>query len=387
MARFVLIRKDGAEYTVPETPLRLEADLHDSLTNHPKLLPAEDMGLGRTVVVGRESGLASGSSDLILVDDRGQICVVEVKKEGNPDVRQVVAQLLDYACALRGKTLAEFERDVFLPYAGRHGAAPSSLSEYLVAAFDLTEEEATDADSPSPSIDTIETALSGSLRTGRFVLVVAAPKIPERVRCVLEYENAQGHRFYGLEVSYFKLSDETLATTEIECFVPRLAVQPSPLERTATRRDGHIHNQASILQRLRDQEDGIRKAEVAAALFDWADQRDVELFFGAGHKEATCYFGREDDRGYLRPLALVAYERTAALYIPFIEMARSRHPSFASETMRKELQHRLNEIPGVSIRDDQLRRYPRVELLKLIDPHVRDKFLGVIQWALDQMNT
>jgi RecB family endonuclease NucS len=83
MTRYVLIRGDGdVENVVPETPLPLEANLHDALTKHPELLPAEDLGLGRTVVVGRQAALASGYADLILLDDRGQVCLVEVKKEG-----------------------------------------------------------------------------------------------------------------------------------------------------------------------------------------------------------------------------------------------------------------------------------------------------------------
>ena len=58
MTRFMLMRPDDAEsQLIPETPLPLEKDLHDVLTLHPQLLPAEDLGLGQTVVVGRESSL------------------------------------------------------------------------------------------------------------------------------------------------------------------------------------------------------------------------------------------------------------------------------------------------------------------------------------------
>jgi hypothetical protein len=52
--------------------------------DHPELLPAEDIGLGQVVVVGRESGLASGSADLVYLDSHGEICLLEVKKEGTP---------------------------------------------------------------------------------------------------------------------------------------------------------------------------------------------------------------------------------------------------------------------------------------------------------------
>jgi hypothetical protein len=71
----------------------------------------------------------------VYLDDRGEICLVEVKKEGNPDTRRVVAQLLDYAAALCGKSLEEFERDVVLPYFVTFGKSVSSLREFLSQRF------------------------------------------------------------------------------------------------------------------------------------------------------------------------------------------------------------------------------------------------------------
>ena len=101
MTRHMLIRAENqAAHVVAEAALPTEAELHDALTNHPQLIPAADIGLGDTLVVGRESGLAAGYADLVLLDDRGRLCIVEVKNEGNPDTRRVVAQLLDYAASL-----------------------------------------------------------------------------------------------------------------------------------------------------------------------------------------------------------------------------------------------------------------------------------------------
>src|SRR5688500_3362577 len=101
MTRHMLIRAEHEpERVIEEAALPTEAELHDALTSHPQLVPAADIGLGETLVVGRESGLASGYADLVLMDDRGRLCIVEVKNEGNPDTRRVVAQLLDYAASL-----------------------------------------------------------------------------------------------------------------------------------------------------------------------------------------------------------------------------------------------------------------------------------------------
>jgi hypothetical protein len=214
MARYMLTRQGQSEELIPETELPLEKDLHDVLTQHPQLLPAEDLGLGSLLVVGRESSLTSGYADLVLVDDHGHVCLAEVKKAGNPDTRQVVAQLLDYAAALWGQSLAEFDQGVVTPYlqslAENDGL--SDLLSHLGDAFD-------DPESGDERAPQILQRVEQTLETGDFTLVVAAPEIPLGVQRVLEYLNARGQRFYALEVSYFK--------GPTECFVPRLVVMPA----------------------------------------------------------------------------------------------------------------------------------------------------------------
>jgi hypothetical protein len=214
MTRSMLVRQGADEKLIPETPLPLEKDLHDVLTLHPALLPAEDLGLGTTVVVGRESSLTSGYADLVLVDDRGQLCLVEVKKEGNPDTRQVVAQLLDYAAALWGQTVGEFESGVVAGYLAHLDDEPQpvSLTDHLARAFGDDEAAAAAA---ALAIERLEQTLAA----GDFTLVVAAPEIPVGVQRVLDYLNARGQRLFALEVSYFK--------GPAECFVPRLVTMPT----------------------------------------------------------------------------------------------------------------------------------------------------------------
>jgi hypothetical protein len=141
MARFALIRRpDLKPELVSETPVSAEAELHDVLTRYPELIPADDLGFGRTVVVGREPALTAGYADLVLLDEHGRLAIVEVKKAGNPDVRRVVAQLLDYAAALWGLSVEEFELTVLRPFLGnddlrnldqssRIRLAPSRLEE------------------------------------------------------------------------------------------------------------------------------------------------------------------------------------------------------------------------------------------------------------------
>jgi hypothetical protein len=213
MSRFVLIRdeKQAGARLVEESAVPTEAALHEVLMQHPSLVPATDLGFGRVVTVGFEATLASGSADLVLLDDEGRLCIVEVKKEGNPDTHRVIAQLLDYAAALWGLTVDAFERDVLRRKLTE--TDPRSLRDYIV------EELVTEADDPEEAAERTLEGLGETLRTGDFALVLAAPTIPAGVQRVIEYLNARGLSVFGLEVSYF--------AGEIEAFVPRIVVRPT----------------------------------------------------------------------------------------------------------------------------------------------------------------
>ena len=223
MSRFVLIRRDDEKpQLVSETAILTEAALHDALTDHPQLIPATDLGFGATLAVGRESGLASGYADLVLLDEHGQLAVVEVKKEGNPDTRRVTAQLLDYAAALWGASLDDFERVVLRPFLGDDDSR--SLRDFVRDRFGAVETNT--REDPEAMADVVLRGLEQSLASGAMTLVVAAPSIPPGVQRVLEYLNAQGLRLFGIEVSYFK--------GPVEAFVPRVVVRPGAADPAAT---------------------------------------------------------------------------------------------------------------------------------------------------------
>jgi hypothetical protein len=224
MASNVLIRdQHGAETVVAEAQLLTEKGLHDVLTAHPELVPGEDLDIGPAVVVGRESGLESGYADLVLVDREARLCLVEVKKEGNPDTRRVIAQLLDYAASLWQMSANEFEHSVLHPYLRSTSIEEPDLPDLATFAAQWfgppaeVGEAAMDAD-----FDEFPDQLGRTLAGGQFRLVVAAPSIPHGVQRVIEYMNSQGLLLYGLEVSFF--------SGPAECFVPRIVVRPSVTE-------------------------------------------------------------------------------------------------------------------------------------------------------------
>jgi hypothetical protein len=266
LPRLVLIRDGAEEKLVPEARIPLEAELHDLLTNHPGLIPAEDLGFGRTVAVGKETALASGYADLVLLDEFGNVALVEVKKEGNADTRRVVAQLLDYAAAMWGLDIATFEEQVLTPFRARAGLPATDARSLFAKSFpeEVGGREGTESAGGEATTDVRVARLSESLMTGRFTLVVAAPQIPPGVAKVVDYLNSQGLRLFGIEYHYFK-------EDSLEVLVPRVAVAPSRSVQ-AHRRPEEQFDRDSFLSRVPEQGRGF-----IASLLDGAVERGGSL--------------------------------------------------------------------------------------------------------------
>jgi hypothetical protein len=375
LARHVVIRTSAhEELVVGETPLPSEADLHDVLTSHPELLPVEDIGLGPVVVIGQESGLASGYADLVYLDHKGEICLVEVKKEGNPDTRRVVAQLLDYAAALWGKSLEEFERDVVLPYSVRFEKPASTLREFL-----SQELGAANADQGPDELGAIskgaeiEAALADVLMSGEFRLVIAAPSIPEGVQRVLRYLNRQGLRLYGLEVSYFK--------GPVECFVPRLVVEPSqPGEDGVTPPKKKKWTEDLIVAAL-EENHGEVEADIARSIFEWAKRHHLIPNFGRGALNGLYWPRLDDEAGQMFPFTLWT---TGTIVINFGDMVAAPYRPFDEESKRRDLQRRLNGIRGVQIPDARIDKWPGFKVSVLAEREALVEFIRIMEWTFDE---
>ena len=94
------------------------------------MLPSEDLGLGPLVSLGTELDFGAGPLDLLAADPQGRIVIVEFKRgTENPDVRKVVAQVLDYGASLWRTSYDE----VGMRCAGADGAAAPDLTAIAAA--------------------------------------------------------------------------------------------------------------------------------------------------------------------------------------------------------------------------------------------------------------
>ena len=89
--------------------------LQDQVYRNPSLLACDslDPEFGGMIPVARELETGNGPIDVVLVNQRGRVALVECKLWRNPEARRkVVAQVLDYAAAISGWSTHEFERAV-----------------------------------------------------------------------------------------------------------------------------------------------------------------------------------------------------------------------------------------------------------------------------------
>lgn len=193
------LRKDAAGITVlHEQRIPLEADLQQAFVEHPDALPSSDLGLGPLTSIGWELDLGAGPMDHLAVDTHGQLVVIEYKKgTENPDVRTVVAQLLDYGSALWRKTVDDLERSC------RNNAGCTLLGEQ-VTLVDHVADVTGDAVGPDDFVRSLETCLDA----GTFVFLYIARDLDARTRRVLTYlAEGAGLRFYAVEVDWFAAAD------------------------------------------------------------------------------------------------------------------------------------------------------------------------------------
>jgi hypothetical protein len=126
----ILAETDGGTEVLEPESFEAEKELQDLLEAHPELVLTNlaDDEKRSIWTIGREVGVPSGSMDLLLLDSRGELWVVEVKLAKNAEVRkQVVGQVLAYASDVAAWDREDVEEVARSYLAGREDAWTSLL--------------------------------------------------------------------------------------------------------------------------------------------------------------------------------------------------------------------------------------------------------------------
>jgi hypothetical protein len=71
--------------------------------------------------------------------------------------------------------------------------------------------------------------------------------------------------------------------------------------------------------------------------------------------------------------------------ILFNRMVVRHNAPFDVDEKRLELLRRLNELPGVDLPEDAIRRRPSILLVTLVDPSALAMFLKGIEWTIQEV--
>lgn len=328
----VFVIEGGDLRPLPARPWRdklfgkdLEDALHKVIEKQPNVLPGRQMDPGsdnppRFVLLCHEIPSGGGSLDLLLVDQRGVLTLVEAKLIANSEARRaVIGQIIEYAASAveswgNGRARAkavEFwskrRQDLDDLLCKEFGWDPEDLEE--VEAFWLKVEE--------------------NLQQGQIRLIIAADELRSEVRRMIEYLNGEMRRarIYGVELRRYgkEAGFEVLVPTLVGQMQATEALKPPPEVTlwSVERLQGAYDNleDATLRQRLQ-------------RVLDWAQDRGVFLearaqnptfglrgrsgrllvsFFSNGH--VYCYLSeRRYPGGSEERDQLVAELRTLGMY-------------------------------------------------------------------------
>lgn len=196
-----------------------EGWLQNLLFEHPQLLPIADIEpwFDMPLPVARELPTAAGPLDLLYVNARGYLTLVETKLWRNPQARrEVVGQLIDYAKEIARWSYGDLVEAI-------RAAAPGSFA----AGIDPLVSLARDAEPEFDERDFVDSVQRG-LRRGQFLLLIVGDGIREEVVQITDYLQSTpslGFTLGLVEIALFRTGDEpdagmyvqprTLAKTEV----------------------------------------------------------------------------------------------------------------------------------------------------------------------------
>ena len=201
---------------IGDTAGRDEAWLRDLLQTEPNLLPVDkiDSSFGPLISVCTELRVGAGFVDNVFIDHHGRLTLVECKLWRNPESRRkVVAQILDYAKELGQWSYSDLQRRVSAK-TGTHGNV----------LFELVKSK-----HPELSEHRFADAVTRSLRSGRFLLLIAGDGIREEVQALGDLLNrnvAMGFSFGMFEMALYGGQDGQLLVQ------PRAVLRTRLIERT-----------------------------------------------------------------------------------------------------------------------------------------------------------
>jgi hypothetical protein len=223
----LIISKNGSESkTIQHAIFPSEDYLQKYIRDNPNCLPIkETKGAAKFLPLAREFPTESGPIDVLGVDEKGEIYIVEVKLEKNADKRKVVSQALDYGASI-WKSYEDY--DDFISDIERCAGKP--VRDSLKEVFGENE------------VDGIISNIKESVRTGRINFVVVMDAIEDRLKQLISFLNENSNfSLFAVEFEYYNYEN-------LEIIYPRTYGAEIKKDRTTTRGAPKNWDEASFFE-------------------------------------------------------------------------------------------------------------------------------------------
>ncbi len=276
-----------------------EEELQTFLREHSDLMPVDEIELGTPplLCIGWEVSVASGSQDLLYVDETGLLTIVETKLKKNPEARrEVVGQILEYASHASAWTPSDVETKAHKFFSSEECPKEYKglrLEEALRHFLGRTNSPARESFSYEDSLNLVST----NLERGHIRLVIAIDEPPSSLLKTVEFVNRFSERFEMYLIQLKRFHDKASGQN---IFVPALFGRVARPE--SRRRPGRLWDKESFLQQA--SEKSPESLPVLERLLDFTEG-DKAIVWGRGATIGTFQFVFTSPNGKRLPALIV----------------------------------------------------------------------------------
>lgn len=369
---FLITNDDRELVELSSAPYDSESKLQEFLERYPNLLAGNQIDPSaprRWLLVTREASVpaeADGggrwSLDHLFLDQDGIPTLVEVKRSTDTRIRrEVVGQMLDYAANGVAYWPVETIRTMFEARHQRDGTDANQILADLLG--------------PDGSVEGFWQQVKTNLQAGRIRMVFLADEIPPELRRVVEFLNTQMDTAEVLAVEV-----RQYVGGSFRGLVPRVLGQTEQGIQKKSAGGGVVGaerrwDEATLLAEL-ERRFSVVESNVARRILDWARSTGRKLWGGKGTQSGSLYVD-VGPRG--RPVYPFAIWTNGRIEVQL--QGLTRIAPFDDESNRRQLQRRLNTIPGVAIADESLTKRPSFSLTVLRDDPAFAQFLSAVEWV------
>jgi hypothetical protein len=206
-------------------------------------------------------------------------------------------------------------------------------------------------------------------------LMVIANRIPYERRRKLSYLGVE-HK----EIPESEFQESIITDDKAPEAISTRTFNNEPFLTNKSRQVG-IWNESNFFQDMKNRcPDEI--LQVAIKIMEWIKTRRLGPEYGSGKKNGSFFPMINSKGNKYKPFAVYSDGRIEIWFASIKQMQ-----PFNNEQNLFELLFRLNQINGVSIRQESIKKYPGIKLYVFIEDHVLNQFFAVFDWVIQEIKS